>query len=455
MRAGWRSAVSWMKTDMSRIGHVSRVVGVLLGAGVLAACQGGASTAPSTAAASQPVASGSAGGGGGTKSVVIGFTVAQTGATNVESVRQQHGLELWMEDVNNAGGIRLSDGTSVMLSAKSYDDESNTDRVQSLYTTLINEDKADFLISPYSSGLADAAAVIAEQNGKIMITAGAASDSTYMKGFTQVYQTYTPASHYLTGAADLLKSLDTSAQKIAIVHENDKFSTDVANALTSYATSEGYDIVVDEGYDTGTTDFAAFINKISAASPDAIMGGGHFADGSTFAKQLFEKGVNAKMIALLVAPPEPTFADIGDGAQGVVGPSQWEPTVKFSEAAAQSANLTWIGPSVDEFVSSYMAKYNEEPSYHSAGGYAAGLILQAGIQAADSIDTAKVRQALDGLDLMTFFGRTKFDITAESHGLQVAHDMVYIQWQGSSGSLEKQVVWPEAAQTAQPKYPLR
>jgi len=259
----------------------------------------------------------------------------------------------------------------------------------------------------------------------------------------------------LTGAADLLKKLDGSAKTIAIVHENDKFSTDVATALTDYATKQGFTVAVNEGYDSGTTDFAAFVNKVVAASPDAVMGGGHFADTSTFAKQLYEKGVKAKMIALLVAPAEPSFADIGDSASGVIGPSQWEPTVKFSEAAAKSAGVTWLGPTVDDFVSRYKAAYKDDPSYHSAGGYAAGLILQAAIAAAGSTDPEKIRSAMDGLDLETFFGRTKFDTSAGAHGLQVAHEMVYIQWQGASGSLAKQVVWPEAAKTADAVYPIR
>lgn len=427
---------------MPGIVHVARVLGIAGLISVLAACQGGGASPP-------------AGGGGPEKTLVIGFTVSQTGATNVESTRQQHGLQLWIDQVNKAGGIKLADGTSVKLSAKSYDDESNSDRVQQLYTKLINDDKADFLISPYSSGLADTAAVIAEQNAKLMITTGAASDGTYKKGYTHVYQTYTPASRYLTGAADLLKKLDPNAKKIAIVHENDKFSSDVAKALNSYAAEQGYQVVVNEGYDSGATDFGAFINKITGAAPDAVMGGGHFADTSTFAKQIFEKGVSAKMIALLVAPPEPKFAEIGDAAQGVIGPSQWEPQAKFSEQLAKSENATWLGPSEDEFVSAYKAAYNEDPSYHGAGGYAAGLILQAAIQAAGSFDTEKVKQAMDGLNLMTFFGRTKFDTTDAAHGLQTAHQMVYIQWQGSSGSLKKEVVWPEDAKTADAKYPLR
>ncbi len=100
---------------------------------------------------------------------------------------------------------------------------------------------------------------------------------------------------------------------------------------------KGYDIVLFEGYDTGTTDFAPFINKIQDAAPDAIMGGGHFQDGSTFARQLSEKNVPVKFVALLVAPPEPTFAELGDAALGIVGPSQWEPLAVFDQSAAQKA----------------------------------------------------------------------------------------------------------------------
>jgi ABC-type branched-subunit amino acid transport system substrate-binding protein len=114
--------------------------------------------------------------------VTIGFTVSQTGNLNVESTRQANGLNLWMKQVNDAGGIQLKDGSTVKFNAKYYDDESTKDRVQQLYTRLATKDNATFLISPYSSNLTDAAAVIAEQYGKIMVSTGAASDSTYKRG---------------------------------------------------------------------------------------------------------------------------------------------------------------------------------------------------------------------------------------------------------------------------------
>ncbi len=387
----------------------------------------------------------SSGGEAKTQTLVIGFTASQTGKYNVSSGRQVNGLKLWMQQINDAGGIKLSDGTVVTFKAVSYDDESNKDRVQELYTRLATEDNADLLISPYSSGLTAAAAVIAEQYGKVMITTGAASDATYKQGYTQVFQIYTPASRYLTGAVDLLAKTDPAVKKVAFVYENSKFSTAVVEAAKEYAAGKGYDVVLFEGYDPETTDFGSFINKIQDSGAEAILGGGHFQDGSAFARQLFEKNVPVKFVTLLVAPPEPDFADLGDAAVGIIGPSQWEPLAAFQPD---------FGPTGDEFVSAYKAAYDEEPSYHSAGGYAAGLVLEKAIRDADSTDPAAIRAALDNMNLTIFFGNIQFDTSSEAHGLQIGHSMVYIQWQKKGDALGKEVVWPEGGATAEVLYPI-
>jgi branched-chain amino acid transport system substrate-binding protein len=335
-----------------------------------------------------------------------------------------------------------------------YDDESNKDRVQELYTRLATEDNADFLISPYSSGLTAAAAIIAEQNGKIMITTGAASDDAYKQGYTLVFQAYTPASRYLTGAVDLLAELDPEVTKVAFVYENTTFATSVVEAANDYAEEQGYEVVLFEGYDAETADFGPFINKIVDSGAEAILGGGHFQDGSTFARQIHEKGVDIKFFTLLVAPPEPDFADLGDAAVGVIGPSQWEPLAEFTPESAQEAGIEWFGALGSEFVANYEAAYDEEPSYHSMGGYAAGQILEKAIINADSLDPEAIKQAMDAMDILTGYGHIKFDTNAESHGLQIGHSMVYIQWQeDNSGSLVKQVVWPLEGATADALYP--
>ena len=178
------------------------------------------------------------------KTMTIGYTASLTGSLEVSAGRQSKGLQLWMKQLNDAGGITLSDGTIIKFDAATYDDESNKERVQELYTRLATEDNADLLISPYSSGLTAAASVIAEQYGKVMITTGAASDANYKQGYTQVFQIYTAASRYLTGAIDLLKMLDPSVKKLAIVHEDATFATSVVEAAKRYAESLGYEIVI-------------------------------------------------------------------------------------------------------------------------------------------------------------------------------------------------------------------
>ena len=162
-----------------------------------------------------------------------------------------------------------------------------------------------------------------------------------------------------------------------------------------------------------------------------------------------EKSIAAPYVALLVAPPEPKFAELGDASLGIIGPSQWEPQAAYSAAAAEELGLAWYGPSVQEFVEAYTAAFGEEPSYHAAGGYAAGLILQEAIERAGTTDSAAVAAALDATDVLTFFGHIQFNTTPEQHGLQEGHEMVYVQWQaGEADVLAKQVIWPEDAATA-------
>jgi ABC-type branched-subunit amino acid transport system substrate-binding protein len=419
---------------------------------ILAACAPAPTPAPTAApptAAPAPTTAPTAVPTKAPKPLVIGYTESKTGAQQVSSQKQTQGLNLWLDDVTKAGGIKLKDGTVYLPQFKSYDDQSALDRVSQFYTTLINSDKVDFLISPYSSGLVKGAAVVSEQNGKVMITAGGADDATMEQGFKNIYQLYTPGSQYLLGAVDLMLKLDPTIKTVAVVNEKEPFSVSVVNGLMPYLAQKNLNAVVTEQYDTGTTDFSLIINKIQAANPDVILGGGHLVDGTSFAKSLYDKKIPVRFVSLLVAPPEPTFADIGDAALAIVGPSQWETQVTYSADTAKAANLPWYGPSVKDFTTKYTAKYNAPPSYHSAGGYAAGLILQKAIEDSDSVDPTKIKAALDAMNLMTFYGVVQFSTDAKTHGKQVAHTMVYMQWQkDASGKLVPQIVWPLGAKSA-------
>ena len=387
------------------------------------------------------------------KTVVIGFTSSLTGSQEVSSKRQVNGFLLWMNQVNEAGGIQLSDGTIVKFDYKTYDDESNAERVQELYTRLINEDNADFLISPYSSGLTSASSIVAEQNGKVLITTGAADDATYKTGNTSLFQLYTPASLYMSSTVDMLKQLDPGA-KIALVHESDKFSTSVVEGIKPYLEANGFEIVLEEGYASETTDFGPIVNKIQGSGATVLLGGGHYNDGTALARALYDRQIGLKFAYLLVAPADSKFPELGDAALGIATSSQWELAATHTEAEAANLGMEWFGPTGDDFAAAYEAAYGDPPTYHVAGGYAAGLILQKAIIDADSVDPEAVKAALNAMNLMTFFGGTQFDTSEDAHGLQIAHKMVVAQWQkNEAGELVRVVIAPADVKTADPLYP--
>jgi len=375
--------------------------------------------------------------------VTIGFTDSQTGPLNVDSLGQQRGYEFWRDQVNAGGGIKAG-GKSYTVKFVSYDDQSVGGRVQQLYTRLVNQDKADFLFSPYSSGLTAPAAVISEQYGRMMIVSGGAEEKPFQLGNKYLFMVITSATHYLSGAVAALKEKNPNA-KIAFVYSDDPFSKTVMTATRQQAEAAGLTVVMDESYAPSTTDFGPIVNKIISSNADAFMGGGHYSDGATLARQMYDQKANMKWVSILVAPADDKFGELGPAAMGVTVPSQWEVQVSYKPQ---------FGPTTPEFAKAFQEKFSAKADYHAASGYTSGAILQHAIEQADSIDPEKVAVALNATDVTTFFGHIKFATDPAHHGLQVAHEMVLAQWQKVDGKPGRQVVWPTAAQSAPLIYPI-
>ena len=375
--------------------------------------------------------------------ITVGFTDSQTGPLNVDSLGQQRGYEFWRDEVNAKGGIKIG-GKSYKVKFVSYDDQSVGGRVQQLYTRLINQDHAQFLFSPYSSGLVAPAAVISEQYGKIMVDSGGAEEKPFELGNKYLFMVITSAKHYMSGAIEALKAKDPRA-KIAMVYSDDPFSKDVMQAAKEQAVAAGLQVVMDESYAPSTTDFGPIVNKIISSNADAFMGGGHYSDGATLARQMHDQKAGMKWISILVAPADDKFGELGPAALGVTVPSQWELQVNYKPQ---------FGPTAAQFAKAFQDKFHANADYHAASGYTSGVVLQHAIEQAGSIDPEKVTAALNSTDITTFFGHIKFMTDPGHHGLQEAHKMVLAQWQNANGKLGRQVVWPLEAKSADLVYPI-
>lgn len=384
--------------------------------------------------------------------IVVGATLSLTGKYAKEGEMSLLGALAVIKWINDNGGIKIGDKT-YMLELKYYDDESNKDRVKSLAERLIKEDGVKFLLAPYSSGLTAAAAPIAEKYGAIMISHGGASDKIFQQGYKYVVQVLTPASRYFVSVLDMVKAIDPEATTVAIVYKENPFSTVVAEGAKAYAEQLGFQVVYFKSYPADAQDLTPVLQPLKDLNPDIILGGGHFADGQLLARQLYELGIRPKLVAILVAPALPEFYEtLGEAAEGVAYPSQWEPGVKFSPDNVPPG-YEWYGPTVGEFleyfrmVAEERGKQGLTPSYHAADAAAAILFLAKAIEKAQSLDPDDVRQAMNDLALFTFYGKIKID---PETGLQVGHEMIVGQWQNG----RKVIVWPREAAEAEPLYPM-
>ena len=107
-----------------------------------------------------------------------------------------------------------------------------------------------------------------------------------------------------------------------------------------------------------------------------------------------------------------------------IGPTPWQ---RRGERRGDVTGMTSA-----DFFDTYKARYNnQEVSYHGAAPFAAAVALVKAIENAGSLNATLVRNELEQLDIVDFYGRLRFD---DNH--QYAGGMVVVQY-GPGSTLEQ------------------
>jgi branched-chain amino acid transport system substrate-binding protein len=380
--------------------------------------------------------------------IVIGHPACLSGKYAKAGEQAVGGIKACVQWVNEHGGVKV-DGEKRMLEYKYYDCSSSKESVTSLIGRLITVDKVDVVFAPYSSGLTLRGAPVTESHRMLYMDHGGANNKIFEQGFRYVVQTIGPATSYHKGTLDMIKALAPEDNRVALAYEDSEFARMVMEGAEEHAKKLGFEVVFKRTYPTGVNDLTPLLNAIKASDPDFVIGGGHYEDGQLFCRQMADMNLNVNAFSLIASATLPAFYDaLGSKAEGVMGPSHWEMGVTYSEDVAEQRGMTWIGPSQDEFVRLFKENTGKDmtPDYHAAEAGAQVLAYALGVENAGSTDSKAVRDALGKLEFMSFYGGWDIDET----GLQVGHTMVDIQWQDG----ERVIVWPEAAQTGEPVYPM-
>src|SRR2546428_667110 len=286
--------------------------------------------------------------------IKVGFTISLTGTYNAEGTNSLNGIKPAANWINSHGGVSVG-GKSYNISPDFYDDQSTSGNIGTLYPRIIQQDGAQFLLAPYSSGLTTAAAPLADQYDRVMLSHGGSSDIIWTQTSRRnLVEVLSPASIYLKGAIDWLKTNHPS-DKIAALYASDSFSAFATQSAIRYAQSQGFTVVYNHAYPATMTDLSTQLAAAKNAGADDLIGGGHFNDGLLIMNQLKTTWTapSPKFISLLVAVTEPNFQAQLTNANNVTGPSQWETAVSYSPSQAQSLGLSWYGPTPAAFTTLY------------------------------------------------------------------------------------------------------
>src|SRR6202035_1668600 len=166
---GVSAHLPWFSRNAVAVGAVA------LSVGVLAACSsGGSSSSSSSSAGTTSPTSSASTSPSSSAPITIGASLSLTGDFSADGQAFKQGYQLWIKDVNAAGGIL---GRQVSLTI--LDDKSDPNQVVTNYQTLINSDHVDLTFGPFSSLLTTPASQVAARNGYAFIEGAGGAPSVF------------------------------------------------------------------------------------------------------------------------------------------------------------------------------------------------------------------------------------------------------------------------------------
>jgi branched-chain amino acid transport system substrate-binding protein len=338
--------------------------------------------------------------------IKIGFSIAQTGGTAAIGKQILVALQIWRDDVNAKGGLI---GRPVELVF--YDDQGNPANAAQIYSKLLDIDKVDLLIGPYSTNMVAPVIPILMQRGltTIGILANAAnSQFHYDRYFSMIPSGPDPEKSFSTGFYQLAEAQNPKPKTLAILGVDAEFGRNATDGAHTNLKSFPFQLVYDQNYPPSTTDFTPIIRAVQAKNPDILYVAAYPPDTVGIVRAMSEVGFTPKMVggALIGLMITGTKVQLGPLLNG------WVITQGFLPAK------TFQFPGTQAFLDKY-AKVAPQQGLDPLGwsfppyGYAAGQVLAAAVEGAKSLDHAKLADYMRSHEFSTVVGKMSFGKNGE------------------------------------------
>jgi len=250
------------------------------------------------------------------KVLKIGSIFALSGPNASIGKEALGGAEYAVKKLNDAGGVEIG-GEKYTLELINVDDESKAERSVAGAEKLIGESNVPALLMPPSSTTTLAVIPIAEKNKRIALSFVAAAPQVISPEYTFSFRsTLTSIMNVAPSIEYLIK--EKGAKKIAYLGRNDDWGRSAGQVIGGTARDLGAEVVVEEYFDTGSTDFYGLLTNVRASEPDAVVGAAFTEDGVSMIKQYRELQMTPAFLSVAVIWASPTFMQAaGEALNGV------------------------------------------------------------------------------------------------------------------------------------------
>ncbi len=307
----------------------------------------------------------------GVVSAQIGVIAYLTGPGAAYGEAITNGFNLALEEINAKGEV------SIELLIE--DSAGKQEQALSSAQKLMNSNNVVAILGPTLSTEMQVVGPEADINGvPIMGTSNTAAGIPQIGEY--VFRNSIPES--LAIPASVKAAVDKFGVKnVAILYGNDDvFTKSGYDTMKQVATDMGLEILTEESFQKGQSDYKAMLTKIKSMKPDLILASALYNEGAVIMDQARKMGIEAPFVGGN-GFNSPKVIDIaGDAANGLIVATPW-----FGAKDDQK---------VKDFGKKFSEKYGKDPDQFAAQAYDAMYVYAEALKNAGEADRDKFRDAL-------------------------------------------------------------
>lgn len=313
--------------------------------------------------------------------LVLGVNLELTGPAAPYSVPAVEAFELYVEQVNTAGGVL--DGRPLELVV--LDNKTDTTEGVSLQTRLNDDPEVVATLGPNASGVVNAAKPVIESSAKPTVLPATTGDGLTLaangEAVANLFRTAYEDSYQGTAGAVYVYDTLGAQNTLLIVDNALDYSQGLADAFVTKYEELGGTVVATEAYSSGDTDFTALATKLMGYEFDAIYMPGYYTETGLLVKAFRELGLTQPVVGADGYASD-TFVELA-GAENTYDVHY---TTHYDASLESEASVA--------FGEAYTEKFGKAPDTFAALGYDAISFLVDGIERAGSTDPEAISQAL-------------------------------------------------------------